>query len=196
MCDAAGVEVIAKDALMGGLVSQKYLGVAATSLAVPSLASARGSPAFEPLRFILASPGGWDAHARALEALDAAGVGSVETAAVACFLEMNMRVVVTTSLEGAPAFDSLEAFLPPRLRAPESAPESVPESAPESAPEPPPEGAAAADAAGDAPAEGGAAAPPGAPEAEKTTGDPSKLDAARRAWDEAYGSGSERTVAA
>ena len=56
-CDAAGVEVIAKDALMGGLVSQKYLGVAATSLAVPSLASARGSPAFEPLRFILASPG-------------------------------------------------------------------------------------------------------------------------------------------
>ena len=185
-----GVGVIAKDALMGGLVSQKYLGVAATSLAAPSLASARGSPAFEPLRFILASPGGWDAHARALEALDAAGVGSVETAAVACFLEMNMRVVVTTSLEGAPAFDSLEAFLPPRLRAPESAPES--------APEPAPEGAAAAEAAGEAPAEGGAEppAPPDAPEAEKTTGDPSKLDAARRAWDEAYGSGSAGTVAA
>ena len=63
---------------------------------------------------------------------------------------------------------------------------------------PAPEGADAAEAAGEAPAEGGAEppAPPDAPEAEKTTGDPSKLDAARRAWDEAYGSGSAGTVAA
>ena len=166
-CNDAGVEVIAEDVLMGGLVSGKYLGVSSASLAAPSLASARGSPAFEPLRLILASPGGWDAHSRALDALHGAGLGSVETAAVACFLEINMRVVVTTSLRGAPAFDekALEAFLPPRLRAPDPAPAEA--------------GADDGDA----------------PEAEQTPG-PSKLDAARRAWDEAYASGSAGTVAA
>lgn len=195
-CDDAGVEVIAKDVLMGGLVSEKYLGFSAASLAAPSLAEARGSPSFEPLRFILASPGGWDAHARALEALNEAGVGSVETAAVACFLEMNMRVVVTTSLRGAPAYDAaaLEAFLPPRLRAPEPAPE------------PAPGDADAGDAAGEAPAEAGADAgdaleaeetlEPGKEEAETTPEPGKKLDAARRAWDEAYGPGSAGTVAA
>ena len=185
-CAEAGVEVIAKDVLMGGLVATKYLGVAATSLAAPSLAAARGTPAFEPLRRILASPGGWDAHARALKELDAAGVGNVETAAVACFLEMNMRVVVTTSLDDAPAFEALEAFLPPRLRAPKSEPD-----ADDGAGAPAEAGAEAGDApeAEASPDEAEAETPPTDPE-------PSKLDAARRAWDEAYGAGSAGTVAA
>ena len=95
-----------------------------------------------------------------------------------------MRVVVTTSLDDAPAFEALEAFLPPRLRAPKSEPDADDAGAP-------------AEAGAEAGAEAEEASPDEA-EAETSPPDPepSKLDAARRAWDEAYGAAEAGTVAA
>ena len=96
----AEVAVVATDALYGGLVSEKYLGAPA-----PTLATLRGTPAFEAMREIEASPGGWGAHQALLRALAATGLG-VETAMLRRFVDEGVRVVVEATLERGPAFDA------------------------------------------------------------------------------------------
>ena len=96
----AKVDVVATDALRGGLVSENYLGAPP-----PTLATLRGTPAFEAMREIEASPGGWEAHQALLRALAATGLG-VETAMLRRFADEGVRVVVETTLERGPAFDA------------------------------------------------------------------------------------------
>lgn len=118
-CERLGIEILAKDVLMGGLISEKYVGAASTSIHFPNLATKRGTPEFEPLRSVMQTQGGWEKHQKLLTTLKAVvhdGVGSIETAAVNCFLEENMRVVVMTALDAPPAFQVLPEFLPKQCK--------------------------------------------------------------------------------
>lgn len=93
------VKVIAGDALLGGLVSERYLRVPA-----PTLAELKGTAAFAGLARVLASPGGWDGFQATLEALEATGRG-VATALVQAFADAGMKVEIETELEKGPAFE-------------------------------------------------------------------------------------------
>ena len=86
--------------LRGGLVSEKYLGAPP-----PTLATLRGTPAFEAMREIEASPGGWEAHQALLlrARRDGARGGDGDARR---FADEGVRVVVETTLERGPAFDA------------------------------------------------------------------------------------------
>lgn len=90
--------VVASDVLLGGLVSDAYVGKPC-----PDRASLIGTPAFGPLGDVLSKPGGWDKLQGVLKALAATGVG-VETAMVQLFVDAGMRAVVHTELTGPPPF--------------------------------------------------------------------------------------------
>ena len=169
-CDALGVEILVKDVLMGGLVGEKYVGVAEKSLKFPVLAEKRGTPEFEPLRNILSSSDGWDKHLDVLNALKASEVGSIETAAVNMFLERDMRCVVTSALTEPPGFEILPEYLPERCK-----PKPV-EEATETCEEATEEGTKE---------ETEEAVEEETPEPGKVL--PSKLDDARAVWNKAYG---------
>ena len=94
----AGIAVYAGDALLGGLVSERYLGVPA-----PTLAELKGTAAFGSLARVLASPGGWAGHQATLAALKATGRG-VESARVQAFVDAGLKVEIETELEKGPAF--------------------------------------------------------------------------------------------
>ena len=93
------VKVIAGDALLGGLVSERYLRVPA-----PTLAELKGTAAFAGLARVLASPGG-----RGRVPGDAGGAGGfgrgVATALVQAFADAGMKVEIETELEKGPAFE-------------------------------------------------------------------------------------------
>ena len=94
----AGIAVYAGDALLGGLVSERYLGIPA-----PTLAELKGTAAFGSLARVLASPGGWAGHQATLAALKATGRG-VESARVQAFVDAGLKVEIETELEKGPAF--------------------------------------------------------------------------------------------
>ena len=97
-CKLLRVPVIASDVLLGGLVSDAYVGKP-----VLDKATLAGTAAFDALGAILEKEGGWEKFQGLLQALKATGRG-LETAMVQAHLDAGMHVIVETELKGPPPF--------------------------------------------------------------------------------------------